>query len=68
MRIRKTLSLVMAAAALSACGEMQDDAVETQTGEIIRATSNGGRNEVVMLYAVVVINGPAPARTTRRAS
>jgi hypothetical protein len=36
---------------VAACGEA-DEAVETQSGEIIRATSNGGRDQVVMLYGV----------------
>ena len=32
---------------------MNDDAIATKSDEIIRATSNGGRNEVVMLFSVI---------------
>ena len=53
MRIRKTLSVVLAALALGGCADQSDDAIDTKSDEIIRATSNGGRNEVVMIFAVV---------------
>ena len=53
MRIRKTWSVVLAALALGGCADQTDDAIETKSDEIIRATSNGGRNEVVMLFSVV---------------
>ena len=37
--------------AVAACGEPNEE-LDTKTGEIIRSTSNGGRDQVVMVYAV----------------
>ncbi|MEI9942438.1 MAG: trypsin-like serine protease [Pseudomonadota bacterium] len=37
---------------VAACGGEGNDGVETKTSEIIRATSGGGRDQVVMLYGV----------------
>jgi secreted trypsin-like serine protease len=37
---------------VAACGEV-DDGIGTQSSDIIRATSNGGRDQVVMLYGVL---------------
>ena len=57
MRFRKTgYVLVCGLLSLAACGEI-DDGVEGQTGDIIRATSNGGRDQVVMLYGVLTSGG-----------
>ena len=53
MRIRKTWSVALAALALGGCADIKDDAIDTKSDEIIRATSNGGRNEVVMLFSVI---------------
>ena len=53
MRIRKTWSVALAALALGSCADIKDDAIDTKSDEIIRATSNGGRNEVVMLFTVI---------------
>jgi hypothetical protein len=39
--------------AVAGCGEEPSAEVETQTSDIIRATSNGGRDQVVMLYGVL---------------
>jgi hypothetical protein len=63
MQIRKTWSAVLVTAALGGCGESQDDATETKSDAIIRATSNGGRNEVVMLYGVVSTSTGTATRT-----
>ena len=41
---------------IAACGE-EDEGIETETGDIIRATSNGGRDQVVMLYGVLFSGG-----------
>jgi len=49
--IRTGCLLLCGLVSVAACGEA-DEAVETQSGEIIRATSNGGRDQVVMLYGV----------------
>src|SRR4029079_3208278 len=53
MRIRKAWTVALAAMALSACADVNDDAIETKTDNIIRPTSLGGRNEVVMLFSVI---------------
>ena len=53
MRIRKTWSVALAALALGGCADQNDDAIDTKSDEIIRATANGGRNEVVMLFSVI---------------
>jgi hypothetical protein len=45
--------VALAALALGACADLPDDKIETKSDEIIRATSNGGRNEVVMLFSVI---------------
>ncbi|MEI9952701.1 MAG: trypsin-like serine protease [Pseudomonadota bacterium] len=37
---------------IAACGGEGNEDFETKTGEIIRPTSNGGRDQVVMLYGV----------------
>jgi hypothetical protein len=56
MKLAKMCTLA-AVAALGACSGAQDElgeeSVGTQGEEIIRATSLGGRNEVVMIFAVV---------------
>ena len=53
MRFRKTGYLLLCGLlSVAACGEA-DDGSETQNGDIIRATSNGGRDQVVMLYGVL---------------
>ena len=53
MKFRKTsYSLLLGLLSIAGCGEI-DDGVGTQTGDIIRATSNGGRDQVVMLYGVL---------------
>jgi hypothetical protein len=63
MKMRKTWSVVLAGLALSACGDFQGQGTETDNSQIIRATSNGGRNEVLMLFSVVVIDGQFFHRT-----
>jgi hypothetical protein len=57
MSFRKTRYLFLCGLfSVAACGEI-DDGVETKTGEIIRATSNGGRDQVVMLYGLLFNGG-----------
>ena len=53
MRFRKTGYLFLCSLlSVAACGE-DDQGLDTETGEIVRATSNGGRDQVVMLYGVL---------------
>ena len=63
MRIQKACCLALAVLALSACGDFQEQAANPSRTQIIRATSNGGRNEVVMLFSVIVLNGQIFNRT-----
>jgi len=58
MRVRQfgfglVCSLAMAAACAGEPGEQLDTNLDTKTGEIIRATSSGGRDQVVMIYGVL---------------
>lgn len=54
MRSRKTGYWLVCGVLLSitACSSEGNDTVSEKTSEIIRATANGGRDQVVMLYAV----------------
>jgi hypothetical protein len=57
MKFRKTgYVLLCGLLSVAACGDDQQR-IATETGDIIRATSNGGRNEVVMIYGVLTNGG-----------
>jgi hypothetical protein len=62
MALRKTGILVVCALLLAGCNDAGDD-VDVQQDDIVRATANGGRNEVVMLFAVAVVNNQIVNRT-----
>lgn len=54
MKMMKLGSVLFGALALAACGSVDGTETElgTSTESIVRATQTGGRNEVVMIYAV----------------
>jgi hypothetical protein len=54
MNIKKLSSVALGALVLSACGSVDDveTGVATTDAAIIRPTQTGGRNEVVMVYAI----------------
>jgi hypothetical protein len=53
MKFRNTsYSLLFGLLSIAGCGQI-DDGAETHSDDIIRATSNGGRDQVMMLYGVL---------------
>jgi hypothetical protein len=62
MAFRKTGILIVCALLFAACNAVDND-VDVKQDDIVGATANGGRNEVVMVYAVAVVNNQIINRT-----